>query len=67
MANRLSAFINPYIHKDQVAFTPRRQGSDHIQRAVDIISLPHSQVDGEQAQEGFLLSDDLQKALDSVS
>lgn len=66
MANRLSAFISGYFHKDQLGFIPGRQGPDQIHRAVDIISLLQANWNGGDHQEGFLLSVDLQKALDMV-
>lgn len=66
MANRLLTFIGGYVHKDQVGFIPVRQGLDHIRRAVYIISLLWTEWDGGFSQEGYLLSADLQKALDAV-
>lgn len=56
LADRMASFIWLYIHKDRVGFIPGLQGPDQICRAIDIISLLHSQ-----------LSLDLQKAFDSVS
>lgn len=67
LAGRMASFIGLYINKDQVGFIPGHRGPDQIRRAIDIISLLHSQWDGGPAQEGMLLSLDLQKAFDSVS
>lgn len=66
LANRMSAFIGSYIHKDQVGFTPGRQGPDQIRRAVDVITLLRVNWDGGSHQEGFLLLVNLQKAFDAV-
>lgn len=67
LSNRLGSFMGSYVHKEQVGFIPGRQGPDQIRRAVDIISLLKSGWDGNPAQEGFLLSIDLQKAFDTVT
>lgn len=67
ISNRLGSFIGSYVHKDLVGFIPGRQGLDQIRRAIDIISLLKSGWDGNPAQEGFLLSIDLQKAFDTVT
>lgn len=67
LATRMSSFIAKYVHKDQVRFIPGKQGPDQVRRAIDLISLFHSQWDGGTPQEGFLVSIDLQKAFDSVS
>lgn len=63
----MASFIPNYIHKYQVGFIPGRQGPDQIRRAIDIISILHSQWDGGSPQKGFVLSIDLHKTFDSVS
>ncbi|XP_069470005.1 general transcription factor II-I repeat domain-containing protein 2B-like [Ambystoma mexicanum] len=61
LANRLVKHLPSLLHGDQVGFIPGRQGSDNVQKTLDLM---HEV--SRQEVEGYLLSLDSEKAFDRV-